>query len=351
MRVVIDALGATRYAGGMTLHAREILSTWAREHPEDEVTVVAGTALIEHLDAAPPMRILRWPNESILSRAPGQLLLSPLLRVVRRADAVLSLSPIVSPLVPRARAYCFQHDWRHVLNPEEFSRLNILYRKLWEVSARHAACNFCISRKAAEETERIVPGAVTEVVENGRDHARRWGADDAQPAAPRTVVTFGHHNNKRPELVIGALARLPQRETLRLVVLGARGDYAERLRALAAAEGVAEQVTLPGFVAEEEYHRLVSTASVVVMASSDEGFGLPAAEAEYFGIPVVVTEDSGMQTIFAEAITAQPQAQSLARALGEALDRGRREPGHPARTWAGVVESVRSAILEGSGRA
>ena len=348
MKVVFDILGSTERSGGMRLHSTELLRSWSEQFLEDDLTIVGGEwAKVEF--AGMPVKVVTWPNEHATGRASGQLLFTPIVGLRVNADFVVSLSPIVSPFVARDRAICFQHDWRHKKNPNEFPVHQRAYRVLWQVSAAHAFVNVCISAKAAAETHAYVRRARTVVIENGRDHARRWTVPDTKNQR-RHIVTFGHHNNKRPELIIRALAhmRLAAAEIVDLVVLGARGEYADDLRALSSSLGIESQVHLPGFVGEDDYQRIVATSSVVALVSSDEGFGLPIAEAQYFGIPAVVTSDSGMQDLFGEfPIVAAPDAGSVARALVAALASPTSAAGADTglATWHATAAALRSVLV------
>lgn len=348
MKILFDALGSTERSGGMRLHSTELVRAWIEQFPGDDVLVISGAWA--KMDLAPfGAKVTAWPNEGAIGRAAGQLIASPLLGAIRGVDAVVSLSPIVSPIVPRSRSVCFQHDWRHKRNPHEFPRFQRVYRWLWEWSAANAGVNICISEKTKQETLRFVPSAQVKVVENGRDHAHRWAATRA-PVAQPTILTFGHHNNKRPELVIEAFAlvRSDLPVNTRLVVLGARGAYANDLYQRSATLGVQSLVDFPGFVSSQEYERLVSSASTIVMASSDEGFGLPVAEAQYFGIPAIVTSDSGMTEIFGDyPFSAEPDASSLGVSLVEALNAPEAVTSKGAASmwrWRDAAQSLRSHL-------
>lgn len=351
MKILIDALAATEFAGGMTLHAREIILSWEESFPQDELFVLTGLSLAKYLKKHSKVKVIEWKNESILQRAPGQIFGSFFLSLKLKTDFTISLSPIVSPLISSKKSASFQHDWRHLKNPTEFSKINKIYRKLWEISAKTAGINFCISQKAMEETISIAPNSYSVVVENGRDHARRWDRN-IQPSIDESyIITFGHHNNKRPELTMKAFAAIAEKyDHYKLVILGARGSYADDLRKLAEELHIGSKVYFPGFVSDSEYQNLIMNSSVLVMASSDEGFGLPAAEAEYFGIPTVVTEDSGMQTIFDGLFVAQPESSSLSLKLQEAISKA---DGTPISaevdrqwTWLDAVASIRNFITQ-----
>ncbi|TQN48795.1 glycosyl transferase family 1 [Humibacillus xanthopallidus] len=317
------------------------MRTWCELYPADEL-VVLGPSWVRDSFAGPDVDFVTWPNERVVARSTGQMLLQPLLAAVKKVDAVVSLSPIVSPLVFARPTFCFEHDWRHLKNKDEFGVAQRAYRKLWELSAARATGCLCISDKAENETLELVRTASTEIVPNGGDHPRRWEVGDL-PVHPRPmVVTFGHHNNKRPDLVIRGMAKLP--DNAALTVLGARGELAAQLKSLAASLGKEEDVLFPGFVEEPEYQRIIAGADCVVVASSDEGFGLPIAEALYFGIPVVVAEDSGVSDMHGpDVIAAQPTPAGMAQAMAEALARGRTASGGVS-SWADTVQLLRKKV-------
>ena len=346
MRLLFDVLAATERSGGMRLHAREILDAWVQEFPRDELTVLSGRWGAEHLgDQA---RVQVWPSERIIGRAVGQLVIAPAIATIHRSEAIVSLSPIVSPFRGSRIGVCFQHDWRHKRNPSEFSRAQHVYRRLWELSASRADLNGCISEKAARETRALVPGARTAVFENGRDHARRWKSRAGEATGESIIVTFGHHNNKRPELVIGAVGLLKKRLPLsiKLVVLGASGEYRRELQQVAGSHGVSDLVDFPGYVDDDTYQEIISSASVVVMASTDEGFGLPVAEAQFLGIPAVVAAGSGMDEIFGDfALVADPEIDSFAESIGAALTSSDAPISEAhLHTWVDTVRATRNAI-------
>src|ERR1035437_1870197 len=56
----------------------------------------------------------------------------------------------------------------------------------------------------------LLPKARVSVVENGRDHPRRWSIAQAaeESRKERRILTFGHHASKRPQLVIEAASLL-----------------------------------------------------------------------------------------------------------------------------------------------
>ena len=346
MRLILDLMGAPEKSGGMNLYAVELVRGWHDLADHDQLIVVAGTWAERAFADLDRVKVRTAPDRGIVGRSLSQLVLTAAVFWVTRADVVVSASPIVTPLVPRASRVCVVHDWRHLKNPQEFSRAQRLYRRMWRASVRWAGAVAVISSKTARETLMVNPGVSPTVVENGRDHPRRWLPQQRHDQRA-SVVTFGHHPNKRPELVIEAFA---QTHVLRhadatLTVLGARGAYAKDLEDRARDLGISGAVALPGFVEPDAYEGLIANADVVVLASSDEGFGLPVAEAQFFGVPVVATSDSGLGDLHADLVIAEPVASSVARALETALDAGSHDAAQHPRTWMQVAADLRQVVV------
>jgi len=140
-------------------------------------------------------------------------------------------------------------------------------------------------------------------------------------------------------------ARLP---TARLIIAGdgeLRGDLERR----AAALGVADAVELTGWVQPCDVPALLNRASVVVVPSRCEPFGLVALEAGQMARPVVAFRVGGLPEIVADGRTGllvdEGNSAALAAAIlrlllnpGEAAEMGRR-----ARERAKTFSAVRYA--------
>jgi glycosyltransferase involved in cell wall biosynthesis len=356
LRLIYDAIGAAPGAGGPEVHGRELLCAWMRKYPDDEVIVIGSRWRGISEEVASRIRWFNWPTGSIVWRAIGQMLVVPIVVQTHRRHVLLSTLTVLSPLSPRRRSFIFAHDWRHLTRPEEFSTPKRAYRRIWRKSAARATITFCISDKTLRETQKVAPRSTLVLAESGHDHALRWTLDTTASSSTsvltddaKVVVTFGHRNNKRPELVIRALATLIRSgylEPLQLVVLGAEGHYRTTLRELVNDESIGESVLLPGFVDDTEYQRIMRRADCVILASTDEGFGLPVAEALSLGHQVIVTADSGLTAVFAESVVevaAEPGA--LACAISKLLA----NPAPPLaslHTWEDTAATVRTAIID-----
>ncbi|WP_101948143.1 glycosyltransferase [Mycobacterium sp. 3519A] len=348
MRILIDAMGAPAGRGGMNVYATQAISSWVETYPHDELVLVGGTwctRLAQTLDA-PQLRVVAITATCAPVRFLVQVFLVAWLRVRLRCDFVLSLSPLVSFLVPRRRRACVSHDWRHRRRPEEFGFAQRAYRNLWTLSVRRAGTVFCISRKTELELQSIAPRVRPVLVPVGGDHPRRWARVNRDEDAFR-VLTYCHATNKRPELVIDAVTRLSAAgPPVELTLLGTRGNYRDELLARVPA-GWTGSVECPGFVPDAEYQRLLQRSDVVCLMSSDEGFGFPAVEAGYFGIPCVVASDSGMTDIHPIGLTvSEPNAEDLATILSRLRETPERVAAVPSVSWSSTVSGLRNRLQQ-----
>jgi glycosyltransferase involved in cell wall biosynthesis len=85
---------------------------------------------------------------------------------------------------------------------------------------------------------------------------------------------------------------------------------------------LSQRVRTPGYVTEQERLRLYGEASMLVIASSDEGFGLPAVEAMTIGLPVVASNRGALPEVVADAgVLADPDDRSaFASAMRKVLE-------------------------------
>lgn len=113
------------------------------------------------------------------------------------------------------------------------------------------------------------------------------------------------------------------RSALRLRVAG-RGKDAARVTELAASAGVADRVEMLGAVSELERQRLFREATLLVMPSRFEGFGMVAAEAMAAGVPVVAAAAGSLPEVVDSPrgglLVEVSDPGALARAITDLLD-------------------------------
>ncbi len=106
-----------------------------------------------------------------------------------------------------------------------------------------------------------------------------------------------------------------------LVLAGGRGWGGAWLERALAEHSRPDRVHLPGYVAREDLVALYRHAEAVVVASEEEGFGLPLAEALACGAVCVASDEPALVEVAGGAARHVPRrdAAALARALREAV--------------------------------
>jgi D-inositol-3-phosphate glycosyltransferase len=180
-----------------------------------------------------------------------------------------------------------------------------------EASILGCADAICVS--CTEEESQVVrlygqPPGRLEIVAPGVLHAffspgDKRGARRAFGLGDHPVLLFAGRIQplKGVDVAVRALAELPQRDAVLVVIGGASGTEGEaevaRLERLARSLGVWERIR---FVPPQPHHLLSSwyrTADVVLVPSRSESFGLVALEAAACGIPVVASAVGGLLTL------------------------------------------------------
>ncbi|HHW13761.1 MAG TPA: glycosyltransferase family 4 protein [Firmicutes bacterium] len=107
---------------------------------------------------------------------------------------------------------------------------------------------------------------------------------------------------KGPDVLLEAVPKILRYAPGTRFVLAGTGPLAQELRERAAALGVADRVSLPGFVDDATRNALLATADVAVYPSTYEPFGIVALEAMAAGTPVVVSDTGGMAEIVVHGV-------------------------------------------------
>ena len=111
--------------------------------------------------------------------------------------------------------------------------------------------------------------------------------------------------------LLDALAE-PALKEQSLVVVGPRGWGGIDVSQDAEARGIGDRVTVTGRVDDADLASLYAGASLVVMPSRAEGFGLPVLEAMALGVPVVTSDDPAMCEVGGGATQIFPVGDSTA---------------------------------------
>ncbi len=197
------------------------------------------------------------------------------------------------------------------------------HRDMGDRVARDADAVLVPTHAVAEELARHLPLRRVEVVGEGVSSSVRTVPADADERAARLqlppdgyALVVGTLEPRKGLDVALAATRLAQWRALPLLVAGPRGWGDVELRA----DG---SVQLLGRVTDPDLAVAYSRASVVLVPSRAEGFGLPALEAMAHGVPVVVSEAPALVEVAGGAALVVPcgDAEALASGVAAALTR------------------------------
>ncbi|MEO7455970.1 MAG: glycosyltransferase family 1 protein [Gemmatimonadaceae bacterium] len=225
-----------------------------------------------------------------------------------RADVFWYPWNVAAPIPSRGAVVVTMHDVVPIAHPDPrrirgFQK-NLRWRRRYATTARHATLIIADSQFTADEVHRMlgVPYERMRVVLLAADDfAVPPAAGDAEALArlgvarPFVLAVGAADRRKNLELLERAMPRvvasLPE---VSLVLAGPRRDPH-------AAQPDASWRKPVGFVSDEELAALYRSASVLVMPSTYEGFGLPVLEAMQLGTPVISTRASSLPEVGGDA--------------------------------------------------
>ncbi|WP_104178198.1 glycosyltransferase family 1 protein [Cryobacterium sp. Y50] len=353
MRIVVDCRyirldqhdGISRYTAGL-------VTELGRLHPL--------TMLISDHRQLAMLPALPWQ----LVRAPTSLL-EPLIALsVNRLkpDVVFSPMQTMGSWRRKYRLFLTVHDLIYYHNRTPPHDLPAFIRLLWRayhlswwpqrmlLNGADGVVTVSETTRALITEHRLTRRPVT-VVANAADPVMGTLRHRSIPETTRLVYMGSFMPYKNLDTLVLAMADLPEYE----LHLLSRVSQADRSR-LGRRAPQARLVFHYG-VSDDEYHRLLRSATALVTASLDEGFGIPLVEAMSLGIPVVVSDIPIFREIGGSAaLYFDPRnAESIATAVrslaepGEWAARSARSVEQAARfTWAKSARTLLEVLEERS---
>jgi glycosyltransferase involved in cell wall biosynthesis len=317
LRILVDYRPALRHRTGVGEYAHNLSAALARRRDVEvalfssswkdrlEPDAVAGAATI---DVRIPVGLLNF--------AWHRLAWPPIENLGAEADVVWSLHPLLIPTLTAAQAVTV-HDLYFLDHPEATVReIRRDYPRLAATHARRAAAVIVNS----EYTKGLVEsrlGVAADRVAVCYPGAPAWRVRE-EPLGPGPILHIGTiEPRKNVEAVIEAYRTLktavPDPPSL---VFAGRADVAVQKTG-------DPSVRYLGYVSEEERLELYRHASMLVIASRDEGFGLPVLEAMTIGLPVIAAnrgalpEVLGGAGLLVDADSPREIAQAMQRLLAD----------------------------------
>jgi glycosyltransferase involved in cell wall biosynthesis len=107
---------------------------------------------------------------------------------------------------------------------------------------------------------------------------------------------------KGPEYFLEAASLVLQRTKDVRFIMAGKGDMRDAMIRRAAELNIADFVDFPGFIPDDEVHKLFQKSDIFVMPSVSEPFGIVTLEAMQNGVPVIISKQSGASEILENAV-------------------------------------------------
>jgi len=343
LRILLDYRPALRQRTGVGEYVHEMAAALARRlTPSDRLLLFSSSwkdrlerGLLggtDTIDARVPVRVLNW--------AWHHLEWPPAERFAGRVDIAHSAHPLLMPS-RGGRQVVTIYDLDFLDHPER-TRAEIRrdYARLAPLHARRAAAVVTISAFTAGEIARRF-GLARERIVICPPGAPRW-SPRSQPV-PRGPILFV--GTLEPRKNVGALlkayARLLERDAS-IPPLWIAGGQTEAsgpwLRAMAQPP-LAGRVKYLGYIQSDDRHALYIQASMLILPSHLEGFGMTAVEAMAAGVPTILSRRGALPEVAgdAAAFVEPDDITGLAAAMTRYLD-------DPAAAAAAAERGVRRAM-------
>lgn len=316
---------------GYGRHGRALLSALVRLDAENHYTFFVDTTRL--VDSMPPEAQVRLVSSStptaVAASANGRRSLGDMWRMSRAMsdrDLDVTLFPTVYSYVPvfsQAKKVVVIHDVIAEKYPEMTlpNRTARLFWKAkvglgrWQADAIVTVSDYsrrCIIQHFNSPPERVfVVGEASDPVFRTLDNPELTSNMVSMGIAPgrRTIVYvggFGPHKNL--ETLVAVFDRFASREEFGDILLVMVGEYKrevfhsyyDTIKRQVEVRGIAERVIFTGYLPDEELVILLNLATVLVLPSLMEGFGLPAIEAAACGCPVIATAASPLPGLLGE---------------------------------------------------
>ncbi len=310
MRIGIDAR-AYQWTG-LGQYTRHLLANLVALPAAHEYVVFAPRAFARDLAALP--RVTAVPvTGSYYSVREQTMFLMSLLRT--RVDLMHFLH-FNAPVLYRRPSVVTVHDLTRFFFPAQRPRGPLhqwVYEEVFGASVMHARRIIAVSEHTRNDLLRFFPAVAerTVVIHEGVEHERfhpHQQEDDAHALAalgvrePYFLFVGVWMNHKNISRLLEAFQRI-RIEGFRgqLVITGAGRTYDDDVAGWVRHLGLAEDVRLPGHVADDVLPMLYRHAEAFVFPSLYEGFGLPPLEAMACGVPVIASHVASLPEILGDA--------------------------------------------------
>ncbi len=122
-----------------------------------------------------------------------------------------------------------------------------------------------------------------------------------EPDSPvRLLFLKKHLKRYGPDVLLRAFAVASKQVPSLCMTMAGDGPMHEELVALTNDLHISKQIDFPGFVPNEQAHKLIEKSHIIVMPSLEEAFGVAAIEGSVHGRPVIATTVGGIPEVICD---------------------------------------------------
>jgi glycosyltransferase involved in cell wall biosynthesis len=326
LRILLDYRPALRHRSGVGEYVHELAAALARHIAAPDTLTLFSSSWKDRVDpgGVPAAAIVdRRVPVRVLNYAWHRLEWPPVESLAGRMDVAHAMHPLLIPSRRAARVITI-HDLDFLDHPERTrGEIRRDYSELARGHAQRAEAVVTVSAFTASEIVRrldVARDRVT-IVSPG---APAW-APRAHPRPDGPILFMGTlEPRKNVGVLLRAYARLVEAvpSAPRLVLAGTATEAAAGWLRDIAQPPLKGRVEHLGYVEPERRRDLYASASMLVLPSHLEGFGLPVLEAMTLGVPAIVSRRGALPEVGGDAaVTIEPEdVDGLAAAMRKYID-------------------------------
>jgi glycosyltransferase involved in cell wall biosynthesis len=252
------------------------------------------------------------PAKNRLTRVAYEQLFLPKL-VVKHGVDVLHYPGYVSPVVGKFGKVVTIHDMQYVYYPGYFSKTKLLYWKyLLPLSATRSDVILTVSENTKADIANFLNIPKNKIFVTYE--APKFCADSGEDAPLPTVMKkYGIRHNyilsvasllphKNLDRLIEAFALLEDKIDHQLVLAGIKGHALDEIRKMIGNKlKQPSRVAILGYISNQDLEAIYKRASLFILPSLFEGFGIPLLEAMSLGCPVAASNKTSIPEVVGDA--------------------------------------------------
>lgn len=303
--VGFDATPLLRKTDGIARYTHNLIDAYAQAFADNKIYLIGfsddDTSDIAVLKRHANIEFIKIPiPRRFYSIFYSRIARLDLRRFTPRLDIFIGTNFVAFPHISGVQKLSIIHDIAYIRYPDTIEKGNLRYltkhvaRSIYEHPV--AGVSDFTAREIIKE---FGINKLPYVIPNGID-IDMWGIRNSTNANKKYILTVGTREpRKNQDALISAYSRLPDtiRKEYSLVIVGRKGWGNET--STASQEGV----HYTGYLEDDELVKLYQNASLFILPSIYEGFGLPLLEAMAAGVPVAASDIEPFREIATDTIT------------------------------------------------